>query len=170
MSCEALRISGAPQPPCPQAIYEKQGHSAEFASEAERDAWVNKEVAALKKSLAAKQANQAELDGQFSAANAGLTQRQQVLLKLLVYSITLQSSSHAQASRFVGLKVAANAMHGGCEYVAGLMLYSVDGDGQTPPSPAKILAQRACASEKFASGPHLCVRANGRKRRPRMHL
>ncbi|MCJ1424686.1 Structural maintenance of chromosomes protein 3 [Sticta canariensis] len=60
-----------------QAIYEKQGRSAQYASGAERDAFVGKEVKALQKGLKPKERSLAELQKQADAASAKLTQLQQ---------------------------------------------------------------------------------------------
>ena len=61
-----------------QAIYEKQGRSAQYASEAERDEWVNKELKTLQRALKTKQGNLTELQGQATAATAALTRFQEV--------------------------------------------------------------------------------------------
>ena len=60
-----------------QAIYEKQGRSAQFATQAERDAWVHKEIKGIQKSLKSKQATLADLESQAAAAAAALDQRSQ---------------------------------------------------------------------------------------------
>ncbi|KAK9806507.1 hypothetical protein WJX73_005362 [Symbiochloris irregularis] len=61
-----------------QDIYEKQGRSARFASEAERDAWVNKEVKGLQKVLSTKQAALTEAERGVATCNAALLQQRQV--------------------------------------------------------------------------------------------
>lgn len=61
-----------------QAIYEKQGRSAQYASEAERNDFIGREVKALQKSLKPKEKSLAQLQQQAGEASAKLTQLQQV--------------------------------------------------------------------------------------------
>ena len=61
-----------------QVIYEKQGRSAQYASEAERDDWVNKEIKGLQKGVNSKQAALTHLQKQAAASAASCTQLHQV--------------------------------------------------------------------------------------------
>ena len=66
-----------------QALYQKQGRSSQFASVAERDAWIRAELKQLEKVAAKKHASQTDILAQTQQLSAELLELSQACLSLL---------------------------------------------------------------------------------------
>ena len=65
-----------------QAIYEKQGRSAQYASVEERDSFLRKEIKGLQKSVKAKEGTLGELQRQAAASTVAVARLQQACAAL----------------------------------------------------------------------------------------